>query len=202
MVDLRNKYSRYLTNSFVNHNKHIRWCPAPGCSYAIMEAVTECKSRVATCACGNRICWLCEREAHPPVACKMVQKWMKLTQRDMGALGFVVQNQMDRETLKWLHDNTKPCPFCTTPIQKNDGCFYMQCSNCHKSFCWLCSKPWETHSGHFSCSTFNVGEERLTDKPENLDEDSFNRQQQAVEEFEKLNPRKKKLIAEIFTVLS
>uniref|UniRef100_A0A6B2KZZ2 RBR-type E3 ubiquitin transferase n=1 Tax=Arcella intermedia TaxID=1963864 RepID=A0A6B2KZZ2_9EUKA len=194
--EMKLKYSLFLTKEFVNHNKYIRWCPAPGCEYAITEAITECRSLVATCHCGNRICWHCQREAHPPINCKMLNKWNKLTTRDMGALGAVINTNLDVQTLEWLHKNTKSCPFCSSPIQKNDGCYYMQCSNCRKSFCWLCTKPWDTHeaTGHFSCPTYNAGEEALRNQPDHVDDDSFAAKKKAIEDFEKLDTRKKSLL--------
>jgi len=33
--------------------------------------------------------------------------------------------------------NTKKCPKCTYPIEKNDGCDKMVCT-CKYEFCWLC----------------------------------------------------------------
>mmetsp|Transcript_6276 Transcript_6276/g.4472 ORF Transcript_6276/g.4472 Transcript_6276/m.4472 type:complete len:92 (+) Transcript_6276:904-1179(+) len=41
--------------------------------------------------------------------------------------------------------NTKPCPQCKTPIEKNQGCMYMACTNCKHGFCWLCMKPSNHH---------------------------------------------------------
>jgi len=58
----------------------------------------------------------------------------------------------------------------------------------------LCSKPWETHDNHFKCPTYNVGEEGLQDKPEHIDEDEFTKKQRAVEDFNKLDPRKRLLL--------
>ena len=36
---------------------------------------------------------------------------------------------------QWIINNTKPCPNCGSPIQKNEGCNHMTCrkvSECHK----------------------------------------------------------------------
>ena len=34
--------------------------------------------------------------------------------------------------------NTKPCPFCLVPIEKNGGCLHMHCRVCNSHFCWDC----------------------------------------------------------------
>jgi hypothetical protein len=42
----------------------------------------------------------------------------------------------------WLKANTKPCPNCKSPVEKNDGCNHMTCGNrhCRHDWCWICGK--------------------------------------------------------------
>eukprot|EP01125_Pyxidicula_operculata_P012773 TRINITY_DN4200_c0_g1_i1.p1 TRINITY_DN4200_c0_g1~~TRINITY_DN4200_c0_g1_i1.p1 ORF type:complete len:739 (+),score=129.08 TRINITY_DN4200_c0_g1_i1:39-2255(+) len=169
----KNKYLHFLSKSFIDHNSKIRWCPAPGCEHAITEAATECRIRVATCDCGNRICWECSKEAHPPISCHMLEVFESDAKEDEKNLGFLVSNAYDETTLRWLHENTKECPFCSVSIQKHDGCYCMTCSSCSKQWCWMCRDPWETHSDHFKCSKFNAGRLQLKDKPAHQDSDTF-----------------------------
>jgi len=51
----------------------------------------------------------------------------------------------DRLTRFWKFRNTRSCPRCNSPIQKNGGCPHMSCS-CHYEFCWDCREPWSGHS--------------------------------------------------------
>lgn len=39
-------------------------------------------------------------------------------------------------TIKLLANDTKPCPACTTPIFKIQGCDQMYCTQCHTAFSW------------------------------------------------------------------
>jgi hypothetical protein len=71
----------------------------------------------------------------------------------------------------WLKANTRPCPECSVPIEKNEGCNHMTCTNpacCHE-FCWICRKDWKLHGtstgGFFRCNIWqdeDVDESSLT----------------------------------------
>jgi hypothetical protein len=58
----------------------------------------------------------------------------------------------------WVAANTKRCPRCKTPIEKDEGCNHMSCRNCRKEFCWICMQDWTLHSdrtgGYFQCNRF------------------------------------------------
>lgn len=85
-------YSKYLARSFVDDNPRIRWCPAPDCGRAVFcpESITD----VVECACGNKFCFKCSREAHAPGSCDEMTAWIK-KERD------------ESETANWLTANTK-----------------------------------------------------------------------------------------------
>ena len=86
-------------------------------------------------------------EAHSPVDCKTVRKWME-------------KNSSESENLNWIIAHSKPCPKCLRRIEKNQGCMHMTCSICRHEFCWLCLRPWSEHSektgGHYSCNRYEA----------------------------------------------
>ncbi|XP_064389474.1 uncharacterized protein LOC135337464 [Halichondria panicea] len=67
---------------------------------------------------------------------------------------------------RWIIRNTKPCPHCRAPIQKNDGCNHMTCKQCRHDFCWVCLDPWSLHNhrtgGYFTCNRFTAQEKANT----------------------------------------
>ncbi|KAJ3340172.1 E3 ubiquitin-protein ligase rnf14 [Gonapodya sp. JEL0774] len=54
----------------------------------------------------------------------------------------------ERESRKWLVENSKDCPECGLHVEKSEGCNHMTCSRCKTHFCYLCgawlssSKPY------------------------------------------------------------
>lgn len=51
------------------------------------------------------------------------------------------------------HPHNHPC---RRPIEKNQGCMHMTCSQCRHEFCWLCQGPWAEHGertgGFYNCN--------------------------------------------------
>ncbi len=95
------------------------------------------------CSCGAAFCFNCKEEAHRPVLCETVRKW-------------ITKNSAESENLNWILANTKPCPKCHRPIEKNQGCMHMTCSQCSFEFCWLCQSDWKEHGertgGFYACN--------------------------------------------------
>lgn len=122
------KYQHLITNSFVECNRQLRWCPSLGCSNAIKVQYAVTNS--VTCKCGHKFCFQCGEECHDPVECHLLRKWKK----DNG----------DVEASVWIHANTKECPRCHVPIEKRGGCNVIHCikPSCGAYFCWLCMFVW------------------------------------------------------------
>ncbi|KAH7822019.1 putative RING finger protein [Monocercomonoides exilis] len=122
-------YWMHLQNSFIDEQPKMRWCPSPNCEWV---AVKESFDEDVTCRCGTIYCFKCGKEAHFPATCEMIEKWN-------------IATSGEAMSSTWIYHNTKPCPKCKKPIQKNQGCNHMTCSQCKHQFCWICLGDYLTH---------------------------------------------------------
>merc|ERR1711879_1118705 len=68
------------------------------------------------------------------------------------------ENTNEQHDKVWIIGNTKPCPKCKNPIEKNGGCMHMTCrppGGCGHEFCWICKGDWK---GHTNCNAFEEKE--------------------------------------------
>ncbi|MCD7468483.1 hypothetical protein HAX54_006730 [Datura stramonium] len=158
--DDKKKYYGFLFRSYVEENRKIKWCPAPGCNLAVQFDIGSDSCEVI-CGCSNYFCWNCTEEAHRPVDCDMVVKWME-------------KNNAESENTNWILAYTKACPKCKRPIEKNEGCMRMTCRDpCKYQFCWLCLNSWTIH-GYNPCNKY---------KPGNEDEQKKEMAKQSIEKY-------------------
>ncbi|KAG6541506.1 hypothetical protein Mapa_017103 [Marchantia paleacea] len=148
----RLKYRRYLLRSFVEDNRKAKWCPAPGCEYAVeLGFVSGAGSYDVVCKCSHNFCWNCLEEAHRPVDCETVARW-------------ILKNSAESENMNWILANSKPCPKCKRPIEKNQGCMHITCTPpCKFEFCWLCLGAWTDHGertgGFYACNRYEAAKQ-------------------------------------------
>ncbi|XP_031249338.1 probable E3 ubiquitin-protein ligase ARI8 [Pistacia vera] len=166
----REKYSRYFIRSYVEDNRKTKWCPAPGCDFAV-DFVVGSGNYDVTCRCSYSFCWNCTEEAHRPVDCGTVAKW-------------VLKNSAESENMNWILANSKPCPRCKRPIEKNQGCMHMTCTPpCKFEFCWLCLGAWSDHGertgGFYACNRYE------TAKQEGVYDESEKRREMAKNSLER-----------------
>lgn len=149
------KYRLNLAENYCStHYKNFRNCPIPNCDSMVMQLGFDSsvvstlaefveKNLIPTVVCSHkhRFCFNCLQEDHSPCPCNIAKKWEK-------------KCKDDTETCHWLAANTKDCPHCSTPIEKNGGCNQMICSKCGFAFCWICLKDWSLHNSHYSCSVY------------------------------------------------
>lgn len=69
-----------------------------------------------------------------------------------------LKNNSESENVQWIIANTKNCPNCKRPIEKNHGCNHMECRSCKYGFCWICLGKWSEHNntsgGYYKCNKF------------------------------------------------
>ena len=108
---VRRKYQHLITNSFVECNRSMRWCPGLNCTNAIKASY--CDVAMVTCTgCQTSFCFQCGQAWHEPIKCKWLKKWQK-------------KCHDDSETSNWIAANTKECPKCHATIGRNHPrCFY------------------------------------------------------------------------------
>ncbi|GAY60964.1 hypothetical protein CUMW_206140 [Citrus unshiu] len=157
------KYNRYFIRSYVEDNRKTKWCPAPGCDYAV-DFVVGSGNYDVTCRCSYSFCWNCTEEAHRPVDCDTVAKW-------------VLKNSAESENMNWILANSKPCPRCKRPIEKNQGCMHMTCTPP------LCLGQWSDHGertgGFYACNRYE------TAKQEGVYDESEKRREMAKNSLER-----------------
>lgn len=146
----KEKYSRYVVRSYIEDKKKTKWCPAPGCENAVEFEIGSAIYDV-TCLCSHAFCWNCTEEAHRPVDCGTVAKW-------------ILKNSAESENMNWILANSKPCPKCKRPIEKNQGCMHMTCTPpCKFEFCWLCLGAWSDHGertgGFYACNRYEAAKQ-------------------------------------------
>ncbi|EMP38931.1 E3 ubiquitin-protein ligase ARIH1, partial [Chelonia mydas] len=98
------KYQHLITNSFVECNRLLKWCPAPDCHHVVKVQYPDAKP--VRCKCGRQFCFNCGENWHDPVKCKWLKKWIK-------------KCDDDSETSNWIAANTKDADFLFSHPQPN-----------------------------------------------------------------------------------
>eukprot|EP01056_Protomagalhaensia_sp_Gyna25_P005785 Protomagalhaensia_sp_Gyna_25__5784@NODE_847_length_2513_cov_7_926839_g668_i0_p1_GENE_NODE_847_length_2513_cov_7_926839_g668_i0NODE_847_length_2513_cov_7_926839_g668_i0_p1_ORF_typecomplete_len503_score70_44IBR/PF01485_21/1_7e07IBR/PF01485_21/7_6e14zfCCHC/PF00098_23/3_2e03zfCCHC/PF00098_23/2_8e02zfCCHC/PF00098_23/0_067_NODE_847_length_2513_cov_7_926839_g668_i0241511 len=153
-----------LTDVFVQRFPLARNCPGKDCSKVVflqalprsfqkerdIKALGYTISMDCQCDCGESFCFACGQEGHLPIPCEVIHTWDR-------------KNQGEADNVVWIFVNTKNCPACKNPIEKNQGCMHMTC-RCGFEFCWLCMGDWKKHGGsdYYRC---NVYEEEQATNP-------------------------------------
>lgn len=153
--DLAEKFDRFLLESYIEDNKMVKWCPSvPHCGNAIRVNDDDEVAEVE-CSCGLQFCFNCVSKAHSPCSCLMWQLWSK-------------KCSDESENLSYIMVNTKFCPKCQKPTEKNGGCNLVVCI-CGQPFCWLCGgatgreHTWTSIAGH-SCGRYKEDEEKTREQ--------------------------------------
>ncbi|XP_038131805.1 ankyrin repeat and IBR domain-containing protein 1-like [Cyprinodon tularosa] len=172
--EMDRRYLQFDIKAFVENNPAIHWCPVAGCERAVRLntqgpgtssadplSFPLLRAPAVDCGKGHLFCWECRGEAHEPCDCDTWKLWLqKVTEMKPEELAGVSEAYEDAANCLWLLSNSKPCPTCKSPIQKNEGCNHMQCAKCKYDFCWICLEEWKKHSsstgGYYRCTRYEV----------------------------------------------
>mmetsp|Transcript_2590 Transcript_2590/g.2897 ORF Transcript_2590/g.2897 Transcript_2590/m.2897 type:complete len:512 (+) Transcript_2590:112-1647(+) len=158
--EMYKRYRKKLYCSIVEDNPLVKYCPAPRCNCSI-KVERKNRREPVSCSCGFKFCFQCADSDvgdHTPATCLDVEKWQ--------------EKALDEsENVKWLIANTKKCPKCSSPIEKNGGCMHMTCrkeaGGCSYEFCWLCRGPWTEHGaetgGYYACNKYDASKAKDED---------------------------------------
>jgi hypothetical protein len=174
--DTRFRLNKWANESIVDFSQSAghwfaRWCPGKGCDNSLILTVpTGSRSSSARdpsssyqdttffggddddacivpmnleawCTCSAKFCTNCRREGHWPLSCSQSRTVDKL--RDG------LSEQLLNEA--YIKQNTKPCPNCKSPVEKNAGCLHMRCQHCNHFYCWSCGGHGE-NCGSYKCN--------------------------------------------------
>ncbi|XP_059164030.1 ankyrin repeat and IBR domain-containing protein 1-like [Physella acuta] len=201
--DMALRYLQFDIKAFVDSNPDMKWCPSPGCGRAVKlpdlelgilqgnkrNKIPSDTSRGVDCGVGHYFCWECLEESHEPCSCENWSKWyQKISEIRPDMLDGTEQETELAANCLWLVTNSKPCPNCKSPIQKNEGCNHMKCSKCKYDFCWVCLEQWKRHNsstgGYFKCNRYEVVRKVEEQNAQMLTEaESKNRKMQELNRF-------------------
>ncbi len=174
--EIFNKYKRFLTKNYMECKKGMQYCRGHCCQSVFIRQdmihlmgtiegeVKKCKN---TCAdifvecsdCKNRQCFKCNSEEHYPITCEQLVSWLE-------------RDRNEGQTMNWIVVNTKKCPNCRNPIEKNQGCRHMKCKNCNHDFCWDCMHKWDTNCGYGKTCNGKVKEGYETENDRKIKNDA------------------------------
>lgn len=134
------RYETFLLRAALSDDPDCVWCPRPGCGMAMIAnggLMMVCPSE----KCNFSFCRSCQESWHADSTCDQYKQWK------------IENGQADVRYEKWARKNTKACPQCQKPIQKNGGCNHMRCSQCRFDFCWKCLMSLSMHKS--GCPKFS-----------------------------------------------
>ncbi|OAF99262.1 uncharacterized protein CC84DRAFT_1045877, partial [Paraphaeosphaeria sporulosa] len=126
-------------NHYIGKAAEYKPCDTPDCDFSYLDPQAQNNidgdpdsgidgdARVMTCPeCLRQICTGCHAEPRVRISCA-----------DNGDEG--VRNKLLTEAY-WGMANTKACPKCNAPMEKDEDCNHVQYPVCEEHMCWKCMK--------------------------------------------------------------
>lgn len=145
----RNKLDAFqdiTTQEWLMQQQDARHCPTPNCPFSFINEQQN-PLKIKCPHCNREYCSNCLLNHDRHVSCTQAKEDYELTRNPTAA---------EKATAKWKQQNTKPCSWCGTPIERIAGCDSMFCKACKHYFCWACQQKLNRdHEGH-QCSAYNA----------------------------------------------
>eukprot|EP01098_Paradermamoeba_levis_P014454 TRINITY_DN6906_c0_g1_i1.p1 TRINITY_DN6906_c0_g1~~TRINITY_DN6906_c0_g1_i1.p1 ORF type:complete len:334 (+),score=57.30 TRINITY_DN6906_c0_g1_i1:46-1002(+) len=130
------KMKRFKILAANRNNPSAVWCPQASCGLpCVKKAETD---QFVACECGFDFCVKCSLANHEGKTCKQAFDSLPVEERQRRKSRSRKQTIATIGSKFWAFWNTKPCPKCEEPIEKNGGCHHMHCYRCNFNFCWNC----------------------------------------------------------------
>lgn len=121
-MKLFERYDSFCTQRALERMPEFVWC-AHGCGSGQLADHGNQNNIIKCIKCNRKTCFIHKTQWHRGLTCTQYENRTKIENRD---------------SEKWLVQNTKKCPSCKSPIQKAHGCDHMTCLKCNYEFCWAC----------------------------------------------------------------
>lgn len=143
---LLDRLENLLADAFLLRNRsRFAYCPNESCSRLHEVVSNDGSSKGSLCVCHRAFCRLCTEPPHWPVDCELAATYRAQ----------LILNGDDRLRVEGdeRRVKVKRCPYCSTQMEKGEGCNHMQC-RCGNAFCWGCGGKWEQNNvNHYNCGT-------------------------------------------------
>jgi len=151
--DLQVKFEERLLQHSILCIENVVQCPGINCVAVFIRNSMQDRERVYCDHCQISFCSLCRCTYHYRSTCQEVSYWKSMQDQrrthSNGRRETVLQREQEEmDSRRTIAEDTTPCPKCTSPIIKMDGCNHMTCALCKFEFCWLCLAPFYHTSSH------------------------------------------------------
>lgn len=132
-----------------------KYCPNEKCG-RVLSTVLARTHMNAACECGIKFCSHCFKPPHWPAPCDISQQYWELLKRK--GIDISVNNSDFSTSVPEMLVQGKICPKCNRFIEKDGGCYSMECI-CGTMFCWGCRGIYgENHISSDLCNQFIYGD--------------------------------------------
>ncbi|XP_022243211.1 E3 ubiquitin-protein ligase RNF14-like isoform X2 [Limulus polyphemus] len=152
--DALERWEHLLLHKTLDAMKDVEWCPR--CNNPCVCDENDSLNLAFCLQCSFAFCTSCRNSWHQGTPCISIEEVLKNTSLERN-------NNTQQKTYEELisvyciSKTTRKCPQCKVPIEKQNGCNKVICSQCKTFMCWGCGKKINSYA-HFDtnskCNTF------------------------------------------------